>query len=159
MKRLLFRLGGLALISGWAAGQTTATVLHNRYAVPHREEMQARPGISITVQYGLDLQACEIRIHPMNASLLRKEPETLMIPDTVTELVNELIPLSERGNPGMSTITSSGCNKLTTQEYEHVTIIRGSHDCLPLQSAREFPATLLFKKTECASVEKARQVR
>jgi hypothetical protein len=121
--------------------------------------MQARPGISITVQYGLDLQACEIRIHPINASLLIKEPETLMIPDTVTELVNELIPLSERGNPGMSTITSSGCNKLTTQEYEHVTIIRGSHDCLPLQSAREFPATLLFKKTECASVEKARQVR
>ncbi len=159
MKRLAFWLGGMALISGWAAGQTTATVLHNRYAVPHREEMQARPGISITVQYGLDLQACEIRIHPMSATIVGKQPETLMIPDIVTEIIDELIPLSERGKAGMGIRTSSGCNTLATQEYEHVTIIRSSHDCLPLQSSREFPATLVYKKPECASVEKARQAQ
>jgi hypothetical protein len=38
------------LASAWAAAQTTAAVLHNRHVEPNREEMQVRPGVSITVQ-------------------------------------------------------------------------------------------------------------
>jgi hypothetical protein len=55
--------------------------------------MQVRPGISITVQYGLDLQACEIRVHTTTTSLLIREPDAPMLPEILTEIINEIAPI------------------------------------------------------------------
>ena len=152
-----FWLGWFVVLSAAAVAQTTATNLHNRYAQPNREEMQVRPGISITVQYGLNEQACEIRIHPTTTSLLAKDSEAPMLPDTVTEVIDEVAPEDERGKPGMKRIEFAGCNALSIDQYESVTINRYTHECLPLQPAREHPAILTFNKPECAAIEKARE--
>ena len=152
----IFWLGVLAL---FVTSDQNANWLHNAYGTPTREELSVRQGMSVTVKYGRDLQACEIRIHPSNSSLLMKEPETLMVPELVTEVIDELAPVTERGKGGLKTLSSAGCNQLSVIEFEDVTITRASHECLPLQPAREFPATLIFKKPECAGIEQARLAR
>jgi hypothetical protein len=146
MGDLTLWLGIFMLFSASAAAQTTADILHNRYARPNREEMQVRPGISMTVQYGLDLQACEIRVHTTTTSLLIEEPGAPMLPEIVTEIISEIAPVDERGKSGMKVITSAGCNVQSIEEYERVTITRSTHECLPLQPARENPAWLVFKE-------------
>jgi hypothetical protein len=77
-------------------------------------------------------------------------------PEIVTEIINEIAPMDERGTPGMKMITSAGCNVQSIEEYERVTITRSTHECLPLQPARENPALLVFKKPECVEMQKAR---
>jgi len=134
----------------------TANSLHNSYGSPTREEMPVRQGISVTVQYGRDLQVCELRIHPTTLSLLMNEPETPMMPELVTQILDELVPVGERGKGGRKTLISAGCNVLSVDEFKHVTISRATHECLPLQSAREQPAMVTFKKPECAEIEKAK---
>ena len=156
MRNLGFWLGWFVALSTAAVAQTTATDLHNRYAQPIREEMQVRPGISITVQYGLDEQACEIRIHPTTTSLLAEDSEAPMPPDTVTEIIDEVAPEDERGKPGMKMIEYAGCNGMSIDQYQSVTINGYTHECLPLQPAREYPATLTFNKPECAEIQRAR---
>jgi hypothetical protein len=156
MRDLTFWFGVFTLFSASVAAQTTADILHNRYARPNREEMQIHPGISITVQYGLDLQACEIRVHTTTRSLLIQAPDAPMFPEIVTEIINEIAPMDERGKPGMKMITSAGCNVQSVEEYERITITRSTHEGLPLQPARENPALLIFKKPECVEMQKAR---
>ncbi len=97
-----------------------------------------------------------MRIHPTTVSLLMKEPETLMMPKLVTKIIEELVPVRERGEAGLKYRSATGCNVNSVDEFEHVTISRASHKCLPLQPAREFPATVTFKKSECAEIEKAK---
>jgi hypothetical protein len=113
--------------------------------------MQARQRISIAVQYGLNLQACQLRIHPTDATLLVNEPEALMLPEIVTEIVDEILPIDERGKLAMSMRTYAGCNVISTNEYERVTIIRATHECGPLQPAREYPAVLKFRNSNCGT--------
>ena len=129
MRPLFVFLGlGICLQQGAACGQVTANALHNRYPAPLQEEIEVRPGISLTVRYGTGLIACEVRVHPTGTSLFQKKPEILF----------------------------SGCNEQSTHTYEFVDIMRSSHECLPLQTAREFPATLVFKRPECAALQQAR---
>jgi hypothetical protein len=156
MSNLGLWLGFFVGVSATAGAQTTAANLHNRYAQPNREEMQARPGVSVTVQYGLDQQACEIRIHPTTTSLLMKEPEAPMLPEIVSAIIDEIVPQDDRGKPGTKMIEFAGCNVLRIDEYESVTISRSAHECLPLQPERENPAILTFKKPECVEIQKAR---
>ncbi len=134
-----------------------ANSLHNAYGNPTREELSVRQGISVTVQYGRDLQVCEMRIHPTTVSLLLKEPETLMMPELVTDIIDELVPVKERGEAGVRYDTASGCNVYSVEKFDHVTISRASHNCgSPLQPAREYPAIVTFKKLECSNIEKAK---
>lgn len=157
MRNRCFWFGWLFAFSSAAAmGQTTASSLHNRYGQPNREEMQVRPGISMTVQYGLDQQACEIRIYTTTSSLLANAPEVPMLPETVTQIIDEIAPEDERGKSKMKMIENAGCNAMRIDEYENLTITRSTHECLPVQPAREFPAILTFNKAECVETEKAR---
>ena len=157
MVRLALLLGGLAFISGpTAAGQVTASRLHNHFGQPFREEMQARQGVSIAVLYGLDLQACELRIHPTDTALLVNAPETLMQPNIVTEIIDEILPIDERGKSGTSIRTYMGCNVSSTDEYERVTITRTTDECGTLQPAREYRAILTFKNSGCITGQEAR---
>lgn len=152
METPIFWLGFALFVT---SGQTSIS-LHNAYGSPTREELPVRQGTSVTVQYGSDLQVCEMRIHPTTVSLLMKEPETLMMPELVTDIIDELVPVRERGKAGLKIREYAGCNELSVEEFEYVTISRASHECLPLQPGREFPATVTFKKSECAEIEKAK---
>jgi hypothetical protein len=149
MVRLALWLGSLALISGSAGGQVTASRLHNHFGQPFREDMQARQGVSIAALYGPNLQAGELRIHPTDTAFLVNGPATLMEPDIVTAIIDEILPVDERGKFGMSMRTNLGCNVSSTDEYKRVTITHSTHECGPLQPAREYPAILTFKNSCC----------
>lgn len=141
--------------TGAAGAQVSANALHNRYPAPSREVIEVRPGISITVAYGTGLVACEIQIHPTWApSFFGKEPETMMDPEVVTGIIDELVPVSQRGKGGPTLFVETGCGKLTIAQYEFVEIQRASRGCVPLQTAREHPAFLRFHWPECAAFEK-----
>ena len=157
--RAFFVFCGLSLClqQSVAIGQVTANALHNRYPAPLKEEIEVRLGISLTVRYGAGLIACEVRIHPTGTSLLQKEPETLMNPQTVTEIIQEIAPESERGKAGESMVIASGLSWQTIHEYEFVDITRSTLERLPLQANRESPAMLIFKRPECAALQKARE--
>jgi hypothetical protein len=73
-----------------------------------------------------------------------------MHPETVTEILEEIALSSERGMDLGRSITSMGCNEPRSVEYEKVTIVRATHNCLPLMPEREMHATVAFKRDICA---------
>ena len=121
----------------------------SRYGEPDVERFTARPGIAVTVEYGSDRLVCEALIEPPNSIIYAGQPSALMGPETVTEILEEIAPSNERGKELVSSITSMGCNESQSVEYENATIVRATHNCLPLMPEREMHATVAFKRDIC----------
>src|SRR6266550_195767 len=60
------------------------------------ESFLARPGIGLTVEYGSDHSACGGLIEPAHPLFHPEESLPLMSPDTVTEILEEVVPVSHR---------------------------------------------------------------
>jgi len=121
-----------------------------RYGEPDTERFIARPGISLTVQYASDHLACQMLIESPRQLLLQKNSEgTLLSPDKVTDILEEVIPLAARGKELNHVVANAGCNAISFIEYENVSITRAVHECVPLQPDREFSATVTFKRDIC----------
>jgi hypothetical protein len=120
------------------------------YGEPDTERFIARPGISLTVQYGPDHLACEMLIESPRQLLLQKNSEgTLISPEKVTDILDEIVPVSTRGKQLNSYVFESGCNVMRSIEYENVSIGHATHECIPLQPDRESSATVTFKRDIC----------
>jgi hypothetical protein len=123
-----------------------------QYGQPDTERFIARPGISLTVQYGSDHLACQMLIESPRQLLLQKDSEgTLLPPDKITEILDEVVPVSGRGKQLNQGVTEAGCNVFTFTDYENVSIGRATHECIPLQPDRESSATVTFKRDICRS--------
>src|SRR6202042_3757286 len=109
----------------------------SRYGEPDVERFVARPGIAVTVEYRSDHLAWQTLIQPPNSIIYAGQPSALMRPETVTEILEEIAPSNERGKELVSSITSMGCNESQSVEYENATIVRATHNCLPLMPERE----------------------
>jgi hypothetical protein len=72
-----------------------------------------------------------------------------MPPDTVTEILEEIVPAHMRGRETGKITTATGCNEFQVVEYENVSITRSTHNCLPLKPEREMGATISFKRDVC----------
>jgi hypothetical protein len=124
--------------------------LRGRYGNPDMERFIARPGISLTVEYGSDRLVCQALIEAPQALIHRpEEPVPFMSPDAVTEILNEVAPSSVRGKETGKAITMTGCNEFRILEYENASITRATHNCLPLKPKREMRATVVFKREAC----------
>jgi len=123
--------------------------LHNWYGESDLERFMARPGIGLTVQYGSDHLACQVLIEPPQPLIYTKEDVPLMSSETVTEILEEIVPAHMRGKETGKVITMSGCNEFQIVEYENVSISRSTHNCLPLKPEREMRATIGFKRDIC----------
>jgi hypothetical protein len=123
--------------------------LRSRYGEPDLERFVARPGIALTVEYGSDHLACQALIEPPRPLIYADEHAAFMPPETVTEILEEIAPASERGIDLLRSISSMGCNESRSVEYENVTIVRETHNCLPLMPEREMQATVAFKRDIC----------
>jgi len=77
-----------------------------------------------------------------------------MSSDAVTEVLEELVPLTSRGDVIRSILTKSGCNEIGTTDYLHVSITRATHNCLPLKPEREMQAMVIFKRDACQEQRK-----
>ncbi len=54
---------------------------HSRYGRPDIERFTVAPGISLTVEYGSDRQACELRIEPTQSLIHSVTPNDIVMPE------------------------------------------------------------------------------
>jgi hypothetical protein len=111
-------------LSGIVATAQTASDLAARYGNPDAEQFVVRPGITLTARYAADRTACEILIEPEHSTQQPDDKEPSMATDTVSTIIDELIPESERGILLNRRIESMGASEYDTAEYQNMTISR-----------------------------------
>jgi hypothetical protein len=107
------------------------------------------------VEYGSDHLACPILIQPPEHILGSEEQEAgFMAAETVSDILDEVVPVATRGKKTSEFHMVSGCNAVDGTEYENAWITRSTHNCLPLKPEREVRATVIFKRDTCQSQTK-----
>ena len=137
----------LAAASGVLA--PSSQELHNRYGQPYLESFLARPGIGLTVEYGSDHSACGGLIEPAHPLFHPEESLPLMSWDTVTEILEEVVPVKMRGMSIASSIESMGCAESRRTQYQGLTIDRVRNNCLSSTPEHEVRATIAYKRDVC----------
>ena len=111
-------------LSGVVATAQTASDLAARYGNPDAEQFTARSGITLMARYAEDRAACEILIEPEQSIQQPADKELSMPTDTVSTIIDELIPVSERGILLSHSIEFTGAPEYDTAEYKNVKISR-----------------------------------
>jgi hypothetical protein len=96
------RLGLLLLVFVLQSSFTgkSSLTLRERYGQPISETYLVRPGITVSASYGKSGDVCELLISPQKASSLIKsanEPPATIDFYKMTEIIDELVPVTERG--------------------------------------------------------------
>jgi hypothetical protein len=86
---------------------------HGRYGEPDSERFTARPGISVSVAYGPDHQACQILVEPPRSLLYAEDQLPLMSSEAVTEIIEEIAPDDARGKETNKILHVSAAMKFT----------------------------------------------
>lgn len=123
--------------------------LHNRYGEPDRERFAARPGISLTVEYGSDHLVCQALIEPPRPLTYSEEHVPLMSSEGVSEVLEEVVPVTMRGKEINTGSFQSGCNVARITEYENVVLMRSTHTCDPSSNEQDVRTTITFKRAIC----------
>jgi hypothetical protein len=134
--------------------------LHKRYGVPVVEGFIARPGVSVTVQYGPDGLVCEARISPVRSleqeerrSLNMEESSRHMSSQAVSEVLDEIAPPTMRGQEINSGSFQASCGAVTESDYENVYIKRGIDACAPDIHEKDGGTLVFFKRDTCPKHE------
>src|SRR5712664_3687246 len=123
--------------------------LHKRYGEPNLERFMARPGIVLTAEYGSDHSACWVLIEPPRPLFHPEESLPLMSSDTVTEILEEIVPVNIRGMSISSSISSMGCAESRRTQYQGLTIDRVRNKCLSPTPEHDVRATVTYKRDIC----------
>ena len=123
--------------------------LRSRFGEPDMERYTTTNDIGLTVQYGSDGLACQILIERKRPLLSSNKAPEYMRPETVSVLVDDVVPPESRGRHLNSLSESMGCAEGRADEYESVWIARYTSMCLPLKPERESSATVAFKRPVC----------
>jgi hypothetical protein len=123
--------------------------LQKRYGEPNLERFMARPGIALSVEYGSDHSACWVLIEPPRPLFHHEESLPLMSSDTVTEILEEIVPVNIRGMSISSSIESMGCAESRRTQYQGLTIDRVRNNCLSPTPEHEVRATVTYKRDIC----------
>jgi hypothetical protein len=123
--------------------------LHNGYGEPDRERFAARPGISLTVDYGTDHLACQALIEPPQPLAYAEEHVPLMSSEGVSEVLEEVAPATMRGKEIFAGGSMSGCNVIHMTEYENVSIGRSTHTCDAWSHDQDIRTVITFKRDIC----------
>lgn len=126
----------------------------NRYGEPDRERFAARPGISLTVEYGSDHVAYSALIEPPQPLTHSEEHVPLMSSEGVSEVLEEVAPIAMRGKQISGSITFSGCNQFRLTDYENVSIMRSTHACDPSSHDQDIRTAITFKRDICTKQNK-----
>ena len=126
----------------------TSQELRQRYGNPDAERYVVRPGIVMTVAFAKDGQPCEMIIEPLHSRVSNDTSLKLMPSDKVTEILDEVLPLTQRGKLLRDISFTSGCNLIHTADYETVTITRTIR-CTPDGGVWESPMQIRFKTSGC----------
>ena len=140
----------LFLLFAMVAAAQTASELTARYGDPDAEQFVVRPGITMMARYAVDRTACEMLIEPKHSIQRPDDKEQSMATRTVSRIIDELIPESERGILLNRIIENMGASEYQVAEYQNVTI--GQHFVRYLPTNHdETSATVVRKDGPCSS--------
>jgi hypothetical protein len=139
---LLLGLGSVALTQ-------SSQELHNKYGDAELERFTARPGISLTVQYGSDHLVCQALIEPPQSLIHQEEQARLMSSEGASQVLEEVAPVAMRGRETNAMIRVSGCNEARMTDYEKVFIMRTTHTCDASSLDQDVCIAITFKRDIC----------
>ena len=128
--------------------------LQMRYGDPEVQRFAVRPAVSLMAEYGPERTVCRMLLEPQVSILRKNEPAKYLRPELVTEILDEVIPESDRGAETSHSVTKSGCNEIDIAEYLHVTIVRFRHNCQLPDPETEERATITRKDAGCEALKK-----
>ena len=137
-----------------AAQAQTSENLRSHHGQPYAEKFLVRPGIAATLLYGSDAAACQILIEkqPSSSAPAAEQKQQYMRPEIVTEIIDELVPVKDRGPVIGHSYEQMGCARGDMFTYTNVSISRRTDECAPLKPEREAPARITFKRPVCKSL-------
>ena len=125
----------------------TSTELRKRYGEPQSETYQVRPGIVLSVFYTKSGQLCRMEISPQRQKVRLGLAAEVMPSDEVLRIIDELIPIDQRGRSIRKVTDTSGCNENLIAEYEKV-IVSLSNRC-QAQGGGTYSAIIEWKEAKC----------
>jgi hypothetical protein len=118
-------LSALCLLSSFIfvprARLQSADELRAKYGAP-LEAYEVRPHILMTVKYSEDGRASEYVIEARHNSQGKMDAESLMSGAMAREIVDEVVPPSQRGQRQNILSFNSSCNVYSLEKYERVEI-------------------------------------
>jgi hypothetical protein len=117
------------------------------------ERFQARPGISVTVEYGSDHLACKIVIEPPQPLIHQEEQTQLMSSEGVSEILQEVAPVAMRGNVISRGSFLESCAVSYVTDYENVSIMRGMSECKSSSPDHDSRTQIIFKRDACPQIK------
>ena len=145
--------GCLLVTAGAVFAVQSSDEFHAKYGPSDLERFQVRPGISLTVQYGSDHEACEMVIGPLQPLIHPEGQAPLVSSDSVSEILEEVAPSAMRGKEIGSGNFQMSCALGTVTDYENVTISRGSSACKAGSPDRDSSVQINFKRAACPVVK------
>lgn len=128
--------------------------LQSRYGEADVQQFAVRPTVNVAIESGPDHNVCGMLVGRELSLLRSNEPPKYMLPELVTEILDELIPESVRGAEMSHSITKSGCNEIDITDYGHVTVVRFRHNCRLPDPEVEGRATFTRKDAGCKSLKR-----
>jgi hypothetical protein len=142
-------IGSLLIVTAGVLLSQSSQDFRNRYGEPDRERFAARPGISLTVEYGSNHLACYALIEPPLPLTYSEEHVPLMSSEGVSEVLEHVAPIAMRGKEINSASFVSGCNEARMADYENVSIMRTIHTCDALSRDQDVRTAITFKRDIC----------
>lgn len=142
-------VGSLLIVAASALLSQSSQDFHDRYGEPDRERFAARPGISLSVEYGSDHLACYALIDPPQPLTYSEEHVPLMSSEGVSEVLEQVVPIGVRGKQIGTFLTVSGCNQFRQTDYENVAIMRSTHTCDSSSPDQDIRTAITFKRDIC----------
>ena len=149
-----FLVAGFLIVTATVLLSQSSSDFRNHYGEPNRERFAARPGISLTVEYGSDHLACYAMIDPPQQLFHLEEHVPLMSSKDVSEVLEQVAPVAMRGKQISTSLTMSGCNQIRLTVYENVSIMRSTHTCEPSSPDQDIRTAITFKRDICPKQNK-----
>ena len=110
----------LGLTAGVVAAQSS-TELQSKYG-SRLDAFVIRPGLLMTVRYAAEGKVCEVYVVEARTPGSNIGLRTPLTPETIPELIDELVPVAERGNKLRWPVQATGMTVQAFYKYENVSI-------------------------------------
>ncbi len=108
----------------------TRTEFRQKYESSKADTYLVRQGIIMSVKFAATPlwrnYPCEATIKPERTTALSANSSEVMAPELVEQIIDEVIPLEQRGKLINQLIVNGGCNGFKISIYENVTISRAT---------------------------------
>ena len=131
---------------GLLRAQTCESLLRN-YGHPQEGGYVIRPGLVLKARFANDGHFCRIDIQPKSAEVEGGGPSGVMSSEIAEELVNEVLPVPERGKLITNGVTKSSCLSVQWFLYQQVSV-SFSNRCEE-QGAGTFQISIVSQAAQC----------